>query len=343
MGVPKQVKQQAEAAEALAVELGLVPEAEGEPVAEAPPESPTEVASVTEISDAPPVEVAAPEVTPEPTPDAKLEQKYNTLKGKYDAEMQSNKDAMDSLRGTVESQTAVLAALQAQNAAPPAPETPDEAVAAAISATEISDYGEELLDLIGRKALLSLTPTLDQLNQRLASLEQGVGGMQQKAVLSDRQKVYAALDESVTDWKTVNRSEEFKSWLLEADPYVGQQRGALLSAAFDSNATERVVAFFKGYLNEQTTVETSGSAPEPAATPVPQAAQVDLETLVSPGGAQEAAPASAHRDNAGRVYTNADIASFYSDCQKGKYKGRDSEKLAIEQDIVAAANEGRIR
>ena len=349
MGVPKQIKKQVEDAEALAKELGLEPATETpiepaevvditptEPVGEAPP-------PVEPVGEAPPpVEpVAAPPV--EPTAEDKAEQKFKTLQGKYNAETQALKDQVGDLRSQIETQNAVLASMQQPApAAEPAP-TPTEKPATVISEAEVSDYGEELLDIIGRKSLLSINPALEQINQRLQSLEQGLGGVQQKAVLSDREKVYAALNELVPTWKAVNKSTDFRAWLTEADPSVGAQRGALLNQAFDENATDRVVAFFKGYLNEQTTVQTVETVPTPAATPDSQAAQVDLETLVSPGGAQEATPASAHGDTAGRMYTQTEIAAFYSDVQKGKYKGKDAEKLAVEQDIIAAANTGRIR
>lgn len=355
MGVPNQVKKQAEKADALAAEIGLVAEetpTEAEVVELTPAEEPTaeaaEQASVeqTEV-EAPAAEevAAAGEATPverdaEPVSND-FEQKFKTLQGKYNAETQTLNDQLAILRQQVETQNTVLAAMQ-QTAATQEP-APEAAPSATISESEVNDYGEDLLDLIGRKASLSLGPAMEQINQRLQNLEQGLGGVQQKAVLSDREKVYAALNESVPNWKAVNRSSEFKDWLAQADPYVGAQRGALLSSAFEENATDRVVAFFKGYLSEQTTVQTSEPTPSIAATPQKQAAQIDLETLVSPGGAQEATPASAHGDNAGRMYTQNEIAAFYSDIQKGKYKGKDAEKLAIEQDIIAAAQTGRIR
>jgi hypothetical protein len=187
-----------------------------------------------------------------------------------------------------------------------------------------------------------LNPTLDQISQRLQKLEQGVGGMQHKAELSDRQKVYAALNENVDNWREINVSEEFKAWLTEADPYVGEQRGALLNEAFTKNDATRVVNFFKGYLKEQTAVQPGDQTPKQRATPE-KAAQVDLETLVSPGGASEAAPASAQEGNAGKFFTQAEIAAFYADVQKGRYRGKEQEKDRLEREIVAAANEGRVR
>ena len=41
-------------------------------------------------------------------------------------------------------------------------------------------------------------------------------------------------------------------------------------------------------------------------------------------------------------YTTADIAAFYDDIRKGKFKGREDERAKIERDIFAAQAEGRI-
>lgn len=352
MAMPKQVQKQVDQAEALARELGLDNTDEGaEPVSAevvdiTPAEEPAEqteepVVAEEAVAVAEVVETAAPEVS---EPDfAKLEQQHNTLKGKYSAETQAMADQIASLNAQLQNMQTVVAQVQA---APPADEPQAAPVQSVISPAEVEDYGEELLDVMGRKALLALNPTLEQLNQRLQNLEQGVGGIQQKATMSDREKVYASLAENVVDWKDVNQSDEFKAWLSEADPYTGAQRGALLNQAFSENDAARVVNFFNGYLKEQTTVQPGVQKPSENATPqveTQQAAQIDLETLVSPGGAQEAAPASAQGDNAGRHFTPAEIAAFYSDVQKGRYRGKEAEKAAFEQSIVDAANTGRIR
>lgn len=309
--------------------------------AEAPVEPTADAA--TEVADS---------VSVEPAPDApadvqaelhKLEQRYSTLKGKYDSETQAQADQIATLTGQLQSMQAVIASMQSVSSAEETTEAPAQS-SAALTQAEIDDYGEELLDVVGRKAILALNPTLEQINQRLQALEQGVGGIQRKTELSAREQVYAALNEQVDNWKDVNKSEDFKSWLAEADPYVGQQRGALLNQAFTENDAIRVVNFFKGYLKEQTAVKPGAQTPNQPATPAtPQAAQVDLETLVAPGGATEAAPASAQRDDAGRYFTQAEISAFYADVQKGRYKGKDQEKAAIEQAIIDAANFGRIR
>ncbi len=43
------------------------------------------------------------------------------------------------------------------------------------------------------------------------------------------------------------------------------------------------------------------------------------------------------------MWTNTDIAAFYRDVNKGVYVGRAAEKQRLEEDIIAAGTEGRIR
>lgn len=362
MGTPLQVKKQVADAEKLAKELGMVDSAETAvaeqeareaELMEAPTETPAETpAEPTETpATAEVVEITTAEPVAEPVDDGTdWKQKFKTLQGKYDTEMRTLTADQRTLQEQLNSQTAILASMQNAAPAAPAPEQPAPAPeAAVITATEVEDFGEDLLDVVGRKALLSVEPTLTAILDRLEKLEGGVATVQQSTLKTERDKVYDALNKWGTDrvtppvnWRDINNSNEFKSWLREADPYAGNLRGALLQQAFEANDSARVVAFFAGYLKEQTTVTPDALEPSTPATPVPQAAQIDLETLVQPGGAQEATPASAHGDSAGRYFTQAEIAAFYADVQRGRYKGREPEKAAIEAAISDAANNGRV-
>jgi hypothetical protein len=351
MALPKQVQQQADEAERLAKELGLVsdegeqPTAEVVDIKEAETEQPT---AEVEVSEAPaaeePVAVEA-EAAPVEQPVEKkedFEQKFKTLQGKYDSEMARTRSELAEMRQQLQhAQVALSATQQAQEAA--AAEEP-KAEQPSITNEEVSDYGEELLDVIGRKAVLALNPVLEPILQRLHTLEQGTKTVEQRQHMSERDKVYAALNEQVADWQQINRNDEFKAWLGQVDPYVGALRGDLLNQAFEANDSQRVLAFFKGYLKEQTTVQTDDPAPNAQpATPAQQAAQVDLETLVTPGAATEATTASAQMDDAAGIITQAEIAAFYADVRRGRYKGKDAERAALEQRIVDAANNGRVR
>ena len=187
--------------------------------------------------------------------------------------------------------------------------------------------------------------TLNQINQRLAALEQGQSTVQSTVAKTELDKMYEKLEAAHPNWRATNSSEGFKAWLAEVDPYVGLQRGALLQDAYEKQDAQRIIALFSGYQREQTTVKTGDTQPEPTSeTPPAAAPQVDLETMVSPGGATEASTASAHGDEAGKpCFTHAEISQFYSEVTSGKWRGRDAEKAAMETAIIEAGREGRIR
>jgi len=42
------------------------------------------------------------------------------------------------------------------------------------------------------------------------------------------------------------------------------------------------------------------------------------------------------------IYTQAQIAQFFDDQRKGKYRGREADAAAYERDIYQAQHEGRI-
>ena len=152
--------------------------------------------------------------------------------------------------------------------------------------------------------------------------------------------MFDALDLAVPTWNDINNDPHFLGWLSEADQFSGNQRKALLQAAFDANNSARVVAFFKGYLSENATIAPTEQRPGAPATQ--QVARVSLETLLVPGGVGTHASVDARQGNAGRIYTRAQISQFYTDINKGRYRGKEAERDAVERDIVSASREGRI-
>ncbi len=225
-----------------------------------------------------------------------------------------------------------LIATQRQLRAPPVqpellPEKP------LLSEQEIRDYGPEFLNVVKRAAREEFLPevtTLRAENERLLrqSAEQGMRG------------VYAYLDANVNDWRNVNHSAAFMSWLRLRDPLSGSIRQELLNGAFQTADALRVASFFKGFLSDEA---ASPALREPSApqlqTPVRQPT-IALETLAAPGRARSA-PSSLPAEKP--VYTRQEIARFYADVRKGLWAGREADKSRIEMDIFAAQSDGRIR
>lgn len=336
--LPPRVKAEAERAEA------LLRASNGEP-------------PVTTIEDAPPVEgmvdvkpmqtqqpqpmpVQPPAPTnPTPAPTEKLysENDLNAMKARWERADRDNQ----RLSGEVSNLRNVIAAMQA---APPAPTsaaatTPPELQASSlITPQELTEYGSEFLDVVGRKAREIAAAETAELRQQVSNLTKSLSATAQVTTAQARDTMFAHLDANLPNWRDINVDQNFLSWLRLPDAFSGAIRHDLLKDAFDQNNTARVQAFFQGFLAEEAAVAPANNAPpaRPGAAP----AKTPLESFAAPGRAKSAA---AQVPVEKPIITRAQIAAFYADVAAGKYRGREAEKDANEAAIFSATNEGRLR
>jgi hypothetical protein len=295
-------------------------------------------AEVTELHPKP--EGGDPKVTPEP--EAKVErtdwkQKYSVLKGKYDAEVPRLSESLRQANARIDS-------LEDKLAQPLVVEEQPEPPRMDFTAEEIADYGEDLLDVIGRKARSIVNaeyqPKIDSLTREIDTLKRDVGETGQRVAKQETNEVFDQLDKTVQDWRKINVDPEFHEWLDQLDPFSGETRKTLMLNAFNRKNAQQVRAFFDKYAEENATV-----IPDPTEQPSGQGgtgkSTLDLNDYVAPGQPRSGGDAGAPKDK--RVWTNAEVGAFYSDIQKGRYKNRPQDKARIEADIIAATREGRIR
>lgn len=323
MGLPKQVQAQIDEANKIL-----------ETVAEAVPPPVAEPQVLQDLVQEPPAEpqgqppaAAAPPAEPDP-----WEHKYNVLKGKYDAEVPRMAREIREMRAAVEQSQAMIEALQQQQQ-PPAAAKPGEFKF--ITPEEVSDYGAELTDFMGRVAKEQLDAVAGSLQQELSAIRQQLGMTQQKVAMTDKERMYSLLDKSLPEWREVNRDPTFLAWLEAQDPYTGYPRRELLMGAYEQNNAERLLAFFNGYINEHAAVT-------PSTGEAPRQPQVSLETMVAPGAPQASGPAGTPLDRSTRILTQAEIDRFYADVHRGRYRGREADKAKIEAQIMRAVRENRV-
>lgn len=284
--------------------------------------------SVTLVPEGTPAEPKADvTLTPAVSPEGDdFEHKYRVLQGKYNAEIPRLSDRV-----------AELEQLLATMAVAPANPTDARPQSTLVTQEEIDDYGEDLLDVIGRKAQEIAGAQVSALEDKIATLTEQLGGVSQRVVDSGRDKLLSLLAGKHPNWEAINGSREFVAWLDHRDPYSGQQRGLMLRRAFEESDAERVIAFFTGFLEEHAAVTAQGSD-----TPAPADGAVDLEDFVTPapkrGGS---APTGAQEEE--RIWTQPEIKAFYADVRKGVFKNKPEEREEFERDLIAAAREGRIR
>lgn len=297
---------------------------EPKPVPPPAQSSPTSESKAT-APEAPPTPASAPP----PHPPADWENRYNAMKGRYDSETKR-------LSTQVGDMQRLLAAMQS---APPqnTSQAQQPADTRFVTPKEEEEYGKEFLDVVGRRAQEIATAQNKELRFELDGLKKQVSGVHQTTLMNERDKLFSTLDHDIPNWRELNDSTEFHSWLRLPDAYSSVIRQELLMSAFNSNQVGRVAAFFRGFLAD----EAATRPVDPLPTPSAQApSRLDLRTLAAPGRAKQAA---ANPPVEKPIVTRSEIAQFYADVNRGVYLGRDADKIVIEKQIFDAQREGRIR
>lgn len=282
--------------------------------------------------------VAAPPAEPKPER-TDWKQKYNVLQGKYDAEVPRLSESLRTANTRITD-------LEDRIAAPPAVAPEPETSRSDFTPEEIADYGEDLLDVIGRKAReiveAEYLPQMNTLNTELNSLKTKVGETGQRVAKQETNEVFAQLDGTVKDWRKTNVDPAFHVWLDQVDPFSGVTRKNLMLTAFDRKNAHQVKAFFDKYAEENAAVVPNLADPTPSGQGgMDTGSTLNLENYVAPGTPRSGGDVSAPKDK--RIWSNAEIGRFYSDVQKGRYKTRPEDKSRIEADIISATREGRIK
>lgn len=352
MALPKQLRNQVKQGKEIEAQLrkeqdeaGAVDTSQTEIdslLAEVDPSTPP-VDNVTELHPTPEGgdPVAAPPAEPKPER-TDWKQKYNVLQGKYDAEVPRLSESLRTANARITSLEDKIAAAPAAAAPTPEPSQPRTD----FTPEEIADYGEDLLDVIGRKARAIVEseylPQMNSLNTELNTLKTTVGETSQKVGKQETNEVFAQLDGTVQDWRKTNIDPAFHVWLDQVDPFSGVTRKNLMLTAFDRKNAHQVKAFFDKYAEENATVVPPSADLTPSGQGgMDTGSTLNLENYVAPGTPRSGGDVSAPKDK--RIWSNSEIGRFYSDVQKGRYKTRPEDKARIEADIISATREGRIK
>jgi hypothetical protein len=269
-------------------------------------------------------------------PEETVVQKYKTLQGMYNAEVPRLHQQNREMQQRLQQMEQLIASMTA--AQPPAtPVTVDKLV----TEQEVADYGEsiDVMRKVTREELGAVT-------QRITAIETMMRQMQTQVVpqvqavahrqqLSAEQQFWADLSGAVPNFRQINDTPDFQSWLLSTDPLTGIVRQTYLDDAQRALDAMRVAAFFRTWL------ETTGQVNVAQSNSTVPAATSELERQVAPGRSRSGG--TPPLNNKAKTYTGADIQKFFSDVRKGVYKGREAERDRIERDIFAAQRENRIQ
>jgi hypothetical protein len=317
MSLPRAVQQQVEDADALVAQLSgtqpVNPDT-GEPI-EIPQPAP---------------EPQPQEISPEPEPKPAVseetwEQKYHTLKGKFDAEVPRLYAQVREMNGQISQLTSDLAVAKVQPVQPVPASTPS-----LITEQDKEAFGSDLIDLIERatEAKMAGSRQLEaQLTAEIAELKGKLGNVAERQGVSDKDRYESALTTAVPDWQALNVDQGFLNWLAEVDPVYGMPRQYALTNAYEALDATRTAIIFNQYKKSVT-------------PPAQSSNRADLQRQVAPTRSRTSpAPTNPNMDK--RVYSQQDIDSFYSEWRRGFID--EAEAVQIEKDIHAATVEGRIR
>jgi hypothetical protein len=222
---------------------------------------------------------------------------------------------------------------------------PGPAPVSAVTDEDRAQYGTDLIGVMQRAAKEAVGPEVEALKRENAHLRQKVSSGSDVAIIS-------ALDSQIPNWRHINGMPEWHAWLRLRDVYSGGVRQQLLNAAKAAGDPSRVVAFFKGFIEDaaatgvQTDPLTAPLVAAPAAPqPAPRQAAVALDSLAAPGRPGPAAPGGDQPlvPAAKPIITRAQISQFYEAVRRGQYAGREADRLRDEREIFAAQNDGRVR
>jgi hypothetical protein len=280
---------------------------------------------------------AQPQVEQQPAQTPDWEQRFNTLQGKYNAEIGQAVDRARTAEQRVSDLERRFQQMQVQTLPPPAaPASPT----VEIPAEDIEAYGAELPDAARRWARAEVAPEIAQLRQQVNELR---GTTQMSLVERNRERVRQGLSGWRADWETINKDQAFLDWLKGDDPMSGQNRSELLHNAYDNGDVNRTAAFFRAFIHDSGkyagTEHTAAQPSAQAAPHTPAGAGPSLQDLAAPGRGRPASP-GAPADK--RTWSGKEIETFYAESSRGKFRGREAEYARIEAEIEAAMREGRI-
>ena len=298
---------------------------------------------VAELTNQPPATVIADADADDPN--KSWEHRYKSMRGQFmrsTAEINRLKHSNGELADRVHSLEQLIETMDTPRPAAPTTVAELPKMKDLVTPEEREAFGDEMLDVMGRRALEGVRPLIEGLQAQIADLVARQNTTTVAVHRTEREKMYDLLNDKFPNWAAVNKSQEFIQWLALPNVYSGVTRMKELQAAFENNQASRVLAFFTGFASEQAVVEpetlTTPSA-EPLQAPA-RPAKVKLEDLAAPGRAR--ATGAQAPDDEKPIITTGQIAEFYANVRKGGVYSPE-EKEQYEQLIFSAQREGRVR
>lgn len=277
----------------------------------APPQSPQPAAPVQAVPQPP----AGPQILEDA---AYWKQRFDTLAGKYDAEM-------PRLHQQLRAQGEQLQALstQLEQRSTPAPAESGSPVAQ----QDVENFGEDLVDFVRRIAQEAAAAERARVEQRFGAVVQQVEQVQGHVAKNENEKFWSQVIGMVPDWLTIDASPSWIQWLDTTPPYTESTYRELASQAIAKGKPEKIANLV------DTWKAATGNAVQQQPAPPPQPS---LSSQVAPSTVRSgAAPVGR------RLLTRTDYEAMYDVRNVQRYGEKEAARLIAEAD--AAVAEGRVQ
>lgn len=268
----------------------------------------TTTASGTTVQEAVGAQGAADEVT-------KLQNRYNSLRGKYDAEV-------PRLNQTVRDMEAQLNALREEN------ERLQEAAAqaeppAGVTETDVDVYGQDMVDFVRRVSQDTTGNSSIETARMRSDIEQlkaQVNAAKQASDASAERAFTQVFDEAIPNWREQNEDPEFLEWLKTPIPGYGVPRQIALNGAVAQMDAHQAVEIFKEFLAEKQ--RRNG-----------------LSRQVQPDYARKS---SVPAGTVPQTWTQAKVSDFYERARRGEFSQEQYQQLEKELNDALVKNNGQL-
>ncbi len=297
--LPRKVRAQAAAAEAAIEGTTEEKAVEAEVVAE-PAESPAPEVAVEAVSETQPEQAASEEEDHE----AKWEERYKALQGKYNAEVprlhQELKDLKEQVHNPSQTEPLYREIEQLKSQLQPSQAAPQSAHIDKIR----EDYGDELAN-----AFAASHSENDQLRQQINDLIGRTNQIQTNTTLGTLSNMLA---EQGINFEQANNDPLFLDWLSEVDSFAGVPRQQMLSQAYETGDLTRAAQFFVAYQGNQNSTRIE---------PKPKPSMEEHVKVQSQAAPKENVPVEPV------PWTQGQIQEFYRNKTAGMYSAEEAERL----------------
>jgi hypothetical protein len=274
---------------------------------------------------------------PEPAKEEDWKQKYETLQGKYNAEVPQLHMTVASLQNALKQMQGEIGSLKAAKEIPPPPkEEPKKEPAPGNKNIEaLRDEYPDIYEAVVAMIESSKGGAGSPKGEEKPAEKRSVGAPAPSASTDPRATFGFYLNRDVPDWEQVNVDPEFHRFLQTPDPkFPGMTKLQSIQAGYDAVDFTTVVGHFRDFKASKAAPPAAPSNPN---NQTPGGSSPEEKFLAPPKGGRGGTPPSSETP----TVTPADIKKFYADASRGLWGPLEGEKYRKEEARLLGALTGK--